>query len=157
MKHTNTHTNTRTHKHTQGGNNGCQNIGSRRSYLDTHNLLLSQHDSKSQCPSLRSSQPVSGGELHTPAAAHVPASVLVFSAFPTEELAAQAHSRAEFFTSLMKLWRVAVCQFILVRSCLCSSLCLRYCFPLLGSAHPVKSQETQIQESFLLSCTLELF
>lgn len=60
----------------------------------------------------------------------VPTSVLVLSVLPAEELAGWAHSRVEFLTSLMKLWRDAVCQIILVQSCLYCALLPRYCFSL---------------------------
>lgn len=132
-----------THTHTKGGNNGCQNVASRGSYLDTCNPLLSQRDSKSQCPLLCAPPNLSAEESAT----HLqqPRSLplcLCFMCSPTEELAAQAHSQAEFLTSLMKLWRAAVCQIIPVQSCL-------YCFPLLGTHIPLPARKHKKQPSLL--------
>lgn len=116
-----------THIHMKGGNNGCQNVASRGSYLDTRNPLLSQRDSKSQRPLLCAPPNLSAEEnaTHLQQPRSLPL-CLCFMCSPTEERAAQAHSRAEFLTSLMKLWRSAVCQIILVQSCLYCSLLLRY-------------------------------
>lgn len=145
-----------THIHTKGGNNGCQSVASRGSYLDTCNPLLSQRDSKSQCPLLLAPPNLSAEESAT----HLqqPRSLplcLRFMCSPTEELAAQAHSRAEFLTSLMKLWRAAVCQIILVQSCLYCSLLLRYCFPLLGTHIPLpagKHKKTTVLTLYIVCC-----